>query len=147
LYLDENSPRYISGILKMLNARLFRYWNDLPEGLRTGQPQNETKHGEKGVFEMLYEEPAKLEGFLNAMSGLSRPNFEALASAIDFSKFKTLCDIVSKSRATTLISSVSAGICRPSSRSRAAASPPRGSPAECGPSAGIFSRSPCPKRT
>src|SRR5689334_16877908 len=41
LYLDSNSPRYIGGILVMLNARLFRFWNDLPEALRTGQPQNE----------------------------------------------------------------------------------------------------------
>src|SRR5690242_20517437 len=31
LYLDRNSPRYIGGILEMLNARLFKFWNDLPE--------------------------------------------------------------------------------------------------------------------
>src|SRR6266487_122734 len=36
LYLDQTSPRYIGGILVMLNARLFRYWHDLPEALRTG---------------------------------------------------------------------------------------------------------------
>jgi hypothetical protein len=93
MYLDENSPRYIGGILKMLNARLFRYWQDLPEALRTGRPQNETKHGEKGVFETIYADPAKLEGFLNAMTGLSRLNFETFAVLIDFSKFNTLCDI------------------------------------------------------
>src|SRR5687768_3367699 len=29
LFLDEKSPRYVGGILVMLNARLFRYWNDL----------------------------------------------------------------------------------------------------------------------
>ena len=45
LYLDRSSPRYIGGIPEMLNARLFKYWNDLPEALRTGKPQNETKHG------------------------------------------------------------------------------------------------------
>src|SRR5689334_8671370 len=38
LYLDEKSPRYVGGILTMLNVRLFKYWNDLPEALRTGQP-------------------------------------------------------------------------------------------------------------
>ena len=48
LYLDSNSPRYIGGILVMLNARLFKFWNDLPEALRTGKPQNEVKHGQKG---------------------------------------------------------------------------------------------------
>ena len=39
-FLDESSPRYIGGILVMLNSRLFRFWNDLPEALRTGRPQN-----------------------------------------------------------------------------------------------------------
>ena len=47
LYLDRSSPRYIGGIPEMLNARLFKYWNDLPEALRTGKPQSETKHGGK----------------------------------------------------------------------------------------------------
>ncbi len=54
LYLDCNSPRYVGGILVMLNARLFKFWHDLPEALRTGKPQNEIKHGQKGVFEELY---------------------------------------------------------------------------------------------
>jgi hypothetical protein len=93
LYLDKNSPRYIGGILEMLSARLFRFWNDLPEALRTGLPQNETKHGEKGIFEELYADPAKLEQFLEAMAGLSRINFEALADRFDFSSYQTLCDI------------------------------------------------------
>ena len=31
LYLDRNSPRYVGGILVMLNARLFKFWHDLPE--------------------------------------------------------------------------------------------------------------------
>ena len=93
LYLDRQSPRYIGGILEMLNARLFKYWHDLPEALRTGQPQNETKHGEKGIFDELYADPTKLEQFLNAMSGLSRINFEALADKFDFSRYRTLCDV------------------------------------------------------
>jgi hypothetical protein len=93
LYLDSNSPRYIGGILVMLNARLFKFWNDLPEALRTGQPQNEVKHGAKGIFEELYAELPKLEQFLGAMTGLSRINFEAFADKFDFSKFKTLCDV------------------------------------------------------
>jgi hypothetical protein len=29
----------------MANARLFRFWADLTDGLRTGRPQNETKTG------------------------------------------------------------------------------------------------------
>jgi predicted O-methyltransferase YrrM len=93
LYLDSRQPRYVGGILVMLNARLFKFWHDLPEALRTGKPQNETKHGQKGMFEELYEELPRLEQFLSAMTGLSRMNFEAFAAKLDFSKFKTLCDI------------------------------------------------------
>ncbi|HWM25716.1 MAG TPA: methyltransferase [Chthoniobacterales bacterium] len=93
LYLDRNSPRYIGGILEMLNGRLFKFWNDLPEALRTGKPQNETKDGGKGVFEELYAEPARLEQFLGGMTGLSRLNFEIFAEKFDFSRFKTLCDV------------------------------------------------------
>ncbi len=93
LYLDQKSPRYVGGILVMLNARLFKYWHDLPEALRTGQPQNETKNGGKGIFEELYAELPKLEQFLGAMTGISRINFESFAAKFDFSGCKTLCDV------------------------------------------------------
>ncbi len=93
LYLDRKSPRYVGGILEMLNARLFKFWNDLPSALRTGQPQNESKHGMKGVFEELYSELPRLEQFMGAMTGLSRINFEALAEKFDFKPYKTLCDV------------------------------------------------------
>jgi predicted O-methyltransferase YrrM len=93
LYLNRNSPRYVGGTLEMLNARLFKFWHNLPEALRTGRPQNETKHGQKGMFEQLYEEAPRLEQFMGAMTGLSRMNFEALAAKFDFSRYKTLCDV------------------------------------------------------
>jgi len=93
LYLDQTSPHYVGGILVMLNARLFKYWNELPEALRTGKPQNEIKHGEKNVFEELYADLPKLEQFMGAMTGISRINFEAFANQFDFSKYRTLCDV------------------------------------------------------
>jgi hypothetical protein len=91
-FLDRNSDQYIGGILEMLNARLFKYWHDLPEALRTGEAQNEVKHGQKGIFETLYEDQPRLEQFLGAMAGISRFNYQALAEKFDFSRFKTLCD-------------------------------------------------------
>ena len=93
LYLDQNSPRYVGGILVMLNARLFKYWHDLPDALRTGQPQNEVRHGKKGVFEELYADLPRLEQFMGAMTGLSRLNFESFAEKFDFSRHQTLCDV------------------------------------------------------
>src|SRR5882757_6546105 len=93
LYLDRNSPRYVGGILVMLNARLFKFWHDLPEALRTGKPQNEIKHSQKSMFEELYSDLPRLEQFMGAMTGLSRINFEAFAEKFNFAPFKTLCDI------------------------------------------------------
>jgi hypothetical protein len=93
IYLDRNSPRYIGGILEMLNVRLFRFWHDLPEALRTGKPQNEIKHSQKPMFEELYADLPRLEQFLGAMTGLSRINFEAFAEKFDFTPFKTMCDV------------------------------------------------------
>jgi hypothetical protein len=92
-YLVASSPRYIGGILEMLNARLFRFWHDLPEALRTGKPQNEIKHTGRAMFEELYSDPGRLEQFMRAMTGLSRLNFEVFAERFDFSRFKTMCDI------------------------------------------------------
>jgi len=92
-YLDKQSPSYIGGILEMLNARLYKHWDDLGEGLRTGKPQNEIKHGKKSIFEELYSDIPRLEQFMEAMTGLSRVNFEALAQKFDFSTYETLCDV------------------------------------------------------
>jgi hypothetical protein len=93
LFLDENSPSYVGGMLVALNQRLFRFWHDLPTALRTGKPQNEIKHKQKGMFDELYADPARLELFLDAMAGLSRINFERFAERFDFSRYHTLCDV------------------------------------------------------
>ena len=71
LFLDRGSPAYIGGILEMSNARLYRFWGDLTEALKTGEPQNEIKHTGKPMFDELYSDPDRLEQFMNAMAGIS----------------------------------------------------------------------------
>lgn len=93
MFLDRNSSGYIGGILEMANDRLYRFWADLTEALRTGMPQNETKHSGEPMFAKLYQVPERLEQFMNAMSGISAGNFMAFAQKFDFSKFGTLCDV------------------------------------------------------
>ena len=92
-FLDQASPHYMGGFLEMANDRLYPFWNDLSEALKTGQPQNETKHGGAGVFEELYSKPERLEQFMDAMAGISAGNFMALAEKFDFSRYNTLCDV------------------------------------------------------
>ena len=91
-FLNKKSPTYIGGLPEMLNTRLFGFWNDLGMALRTGQAQNETKHGGKSIFEELYANEASLGQFLDAMTGFQAANFTALAKSFDFSPYKTVCD-------------------------------------------------------
>jgi O-methyltransferase domain/Dimerisation domain len=91
--LDKRSPAYIGGILEMANARLYRFWGDLTEALRTGRPQNEIMHAGRPMFEELYSDPARLEQFMAAMQGISRANFQALAEKFDFTRYQTVCDV------------------------------------------------------
>ena len=93
LFLDRNSPQFMGGFLEMANARLYRFWGDLTDGLRTGNAQNEIKHTGAPMFAELYSKPERLEQFMDAMSGISAANFQALAEKFDFSRYQTLCDI------------------------------------------------------
>jgi hypothetical protein len=93
VFLDKASPAYIGGMLEMANARLYPFWGDLTDALRTGEPQNEIKRTGKPLFEELYADEAKLEQFMGAMTGLSAGPFTALAEAFDFSAYETLCNV------------------------------------------------------
>ena len=92
-FLDRGSARFMGGFLEMANARLYRFWGDLTEGLRTGKPQNEIKHTGAPMFAELYSRPERLEQFMDAMSGISAANLQAFAEKFDFSRYHTVCDV------------------------------------------------------
>ena len=93
IFLDKASPAYLGGILEMSNSRLYGFWGNLTEALRTGLPQNELKHGTGSPFEVIYADEMRLEQFLRAMGGIQLGSFMALAEKVDLSTVKTLCDI------------------------------------------------------
>jgi len=92
LFLDRNKSSYIGGMLEMANARLYRFWGSLTEGLRTGNAQNEAKTGED-FFGTLYADPERLEGFLKAMTGLSLGSARAIARKFPWKRFHTFADV------------------------------------------------------
>jgi hypothetical protein len=92
-FLDREKPSYMGGMLEMAGARLYPFWGDLTEALRTGAPQNEIKRSGRSMFDELYREPARLEQFMRAMAGISRENFRAFAQKYDFSRYRTLADV------------------------------------------------------
>jgi hypothetical protein len=93
LFLDKKKPSYIGGILEMANQRLYGHWAHLTEGLRTGLPQNEVRGGGAPVFEALYADPARLKGFLKAMTGISHGSAMAIAAKFPWKEYKTYCDV------------------------------------------------------
>jgi len=92
LFLDRAKPSYVGGILEMCNARLYRFWGSLTEGLRTGKAQNEVKTGED-FFGTLYADPQRLEGFLKAMTGLSIGPAQVIAKKFPWKKYHTFVDV------------------------------------------------------
>ena len=92
LYLDKAKPSYIGGFLAMVNDRLYGFWGNLTEGLKTGRPQNEAKNG-GNFFEILYNDPAKLANFMQAMTGISMGSSKAIAQKFPWKDYQTLIDI------------------------------------------------------
>jgi precorrin-6B methylase 2 len=91
-FLDRAKPGYHGGFLDMCNTRLYGFWGNLTEGLRTGGPQNEAKDG-GDLFGAIYADQARLEGFLQAMTGIQLGNFLTLLDKVDLSSVQTLCDV------------------------------------------------------
>ncbi len=92
LYLVRGKPTYMGGILEMMSGRLFRCWADLTEGLKSGKPQNEAKHG-GDLFGTLYSDAKRLEQFLSAMTGLSLGVAHAIADQFPWPRYRTFVDV------------------------------------------------------
>src|SRR5438874_8651153 len=92
LFLDRRKPTYVGGMLEMANARLYPFWGSLTEGLKTGQPQNEAKHGGGGLFEVLYSDPARLRQFLAGMTGISMGAAVSIAQKFPWHNYNTFVD-------------------------------------------------------
>jgi hypothetical protein len=93
LFLDRRKPSYVGGVLEMANQRLYPFWGHLTEALRTGQPQNEVKTGGPNLFESLYADPARLKGFLAAMTGLSHGANMTIARKFPWNNYRTFVDV------------------------------------------------------
>lgn len=93
-FLVSGKPSYIGGFLEMANDRLYHFWGDLEEALRTGQTQNELEDDQTHPFEgIIYQNDAILEQFVGAMTGLSMGVANALAHEFPWQEFETVVDL------------------------------------------------------
>jgi hypothetical protein len=93
VFLDRRKPSYVGGVLEMANTRLYPFWAHLTEALRTGLPQNEAKSGGAALFETLYADPARLQQFLAAMTGISHGANMAIARQFPWKDYRTFVDV------------------------------------------------------
>ncbi|MBL1074912.1 methyltransferase [Nocardia sp. 2] len=91
-YLDRNRGEYLGSFLEMAGARLYGFWGNLTEALRTGQPQNEARQG-GDFFAALYEDLDRLRDFQRAMTGLSLPSAHVIAARFPWQRWITVADI------------------------------------------------------
>jgi hypothetical protein len=91
-FLDRGKPTYVGGLVEMANARLYPFWGALTAGLRTGEPQNEVRTG-GDLFRALYEDPARLKLFLQAMTGFTMGTARAIARQFPWHDVRTFIDV------------------------------------------------------
>jgi ubiquinone/menaquinone biosynthesis C-methylase UbiE len=92
-YLNRASEDSIVALLEMVNERLYHYWANLTDGLRSGAPQNELRKGGSLLFEVLTRDPLRHKRFLSAMTALSRGANVAIARQFDWSQHTSFVDV------------------------------------------------------
>jgi hypothetical protein len=85
-HLLKRSPQYLGGMIRF-DASLWTCWERLPQSIRTGAPARPPN--------MYQDDTNETAIFINAMDSLvkARGDTGALASALDWTKVKTLLDI------------------------------------------------------
>ncbi len=91
-FLDRNKVSYVGGFLQMSSVRLYSFWGNLTEALRTGEPQNEAKQG-RDLFDEIYKNPEHLRSFLKAMTGISLRTAAVIAQKFPWTSYKSFADI------------------------------------------------------
>lgn len=90
-FLVKGKASYVGGRVENFN-RLYGFWHNLTEGLKTGRPQNEAKNG-RDVFGEIYADPERLKLFCRGMSGGSMAPAQALAEKFPWREYKSVIDV------------------------------------------------------
>ncbi len=91
-FLDKTKPSYVGALLEFDSEYLLPSWTKLSSALKTGEPQSGAK--ESGdLFDIIYENPARLRAFLRAMTGASMGSVKAIAKSFPWRDFETFADI------------------------------------------------------
>ncbi len=93
-FLVRGKHGYIGSLLEITDKRLYEFWDNLTEALKSGEPQNELKNeNDVSFFDKVYSDEEKLKEFVTGMTGLSTGSARMLAENFDWNDHDTFCDI------------------------------------------------------
>ncbi|HJP69831.1 MAG TPA: methyltransferase, partial [Sphingomicrobium sp.] len=90
-YLDRAKPTYLGASFQQYNRREYALWGALTDTLKTGKPPVELEG--KDHFKSLYEDPARLRTFVDAMTSGSLLAAQGIAQQFPWQDYSTFCDI------------------------------------------------------
>lgn len=90
LFLVRGKPTY-QGLLEMAAQRVYPFWAQLTDALRTGQPQNDV--AEAGLYPAVYGDDDKRRAFVGAMTDFSTRSGRVLAERLPWERYHTVADI------------------------------------------------------
>lgn len=93
-YLVAGKPGSFVGWFRMVDDRLYPFWDDLETALRTGRPQNELEDDETHPFEgVIYHDDDVLEQFVGAMTSFSMGAADVIANEFPWSDHDSVVDL------------------------------------------------------
>lgn len=93
-FLVEGKASSFVGWFEMIDDRLYPFWGDLEDAVRTGRTQNELQDPETHPFEgVIYHDDGVLEQFVGAMTSLSMGAAEAIAQEFPWEEHDCIVDL------------------------------------------------------
>jgi acetylserotonin N-methyltransferase len=93
-YLTQSSPRRMTGYLAFTDQILWKLWDDLADGIRTGGPGWKKTFGWDGpVFTNIFHTPELRREFLMGMHGFGLISSPRVVEAFDLSRFRRMADL------------------------------------------------------
>lgn len=93
-FFVKGREAYAGGFAEMCASRLYKFWDGLTDALKTGNVQNEAKHGKGTLFDNIFGQSD--EGvviFMEAMEAANTPAHIEFAKKFDFDGRKNLLDV------------------------------------------------------
>ncbi|MDT0306500.1 methyltransferase [Streptomyces sp. DSM 44917] len=94
-YLDRAKPSFVhsGSLLEMAGDRLYGFWGNLAEALRTGKRQSEDADREHSNYEAMYADSERVRKFLTSMTGVSHAANVEIARRFPWSSYGSVADL------------------------------------------------------